>query len=84
MAEIVLLVPVPELKELSRDPSLLSRAIRFWDMPLYVVKLPTIIIFPSCCTVKAETPVAPVPGMKDPSREPLGVSLAMLFLLVPL
>jgi len=46
VANTTLFAPVPGLKVLSILPSVLSRAILFLAVPLHVVKLPPIIIFP--------------------------------------
>jgi hypothetical protein len=81
-------VPVPGLKEVSREPSLLRRAIPFLAVPLYVVKVHPIKIFQllsiAIAFILLIPPNGPVPGLKEVSREPSVLSRTKPFRVTPL
>ena len=75
---MMLLAPLPGLKVVSREPSELSRAIRFLGVPLYSVNQPSIRILPSGWrAIAIIASLAPLPGLKVVSKEPSELSRAI-------
>ena len=74
-------VPVPGLKEVSREPSVLSRTKPFRVTPLYDEKFPpTIILLSDWIAIHEYTvPLSHVPTLKEVSREPSLLRRAMRF-----
>src|SRR5713226_643916 len=88
IARTCLSVPDPGLKEVSREPSAFKRAMLLRAVPLTLVKVPPMRIFPSDCTATACTwPIAPLAcglGLKEVSSEPSAFRRAMPSRAVPL
>ena len=78
MLLIKLLAPMPALKELSNEPSLFNLANLFDGLPLYEVKVPAIIIFPSGkIKISLTVLLGPVPIENVLSTLPFEFSLTM-------
>src|SRR4051812_21082248 len=70
-AQTVPLAPTAALNDTSTEPLALSRPRRWHSAPLIEVKAPpTRILLPESMTIQLTAPLAPVPGLKEVSREP--------------
>ena len=79
------LKPVPTTNVESRDPSVFNLAILFDEIPLYDVKNPPTIIFPSDWIDDVLTiELNPVPILNDESYDPSVFNLTILFDDIPL